>query len=564
MKKQTAIVWCVCMLYLLIIMQVIPITYAINDDVAMRDIASGSLTGTPDYHLIFIKAAFGWVLTGLYRCFEGIDWYGCVFLGMMVLCCGILLERWNSWCIQKDKKPWYIIGWYVIGITGILLEHMLNFQFTVTAAILAGTAIFLYGTTGREDNNFYGRTGSVLILLWLSFCVRSDVLFMAVPFGGLIFWAKADSVKRKVITALIAMVGLLGIMVFEKEAYGSEEWQAYLNYNDERSMVYDYYGVPAYEENREFYEKIGLKEYDVENLKRYNLCFVNDLETGKMHQIAGYAKEQYFAENSLGKRIKAGIKAALKGELDPENLLLNGLTKFVIGFNIFLSLKRKKKKEFLTNLGFLLCEGGLISYLGLQGRFPTRVGTALFLIELGSAAALLYQEELGTESLDWRKNKVRLSYITGALILLFGARLFSIKQKQQKMYQYNREYEILQDFYQEHEENVYFIAEWFVSGYSDIFHLQRKNSKANGFEMGGWLALSPIYEEELRQNGIECSADEAIIENENVYVILVAPSSKIEAHYEEKYHDIMWEQKDCAPVFNTEVPVFKIIGGETV
>ena len=564
MKKQTAIVWCVCMLYLLIIMQVIPITYAINDDVAMRDIASGSLTGTPDYHLIFIKAAFGWVLTGLYRCFGGIDWYGCVFLGMMVLCCGILLERWNSWCIQKDKKPWYIIGWYVIGITGILLEHMLNFQFTVTAAILAGTAIFLYGTTGREDNNFYGRTGSVLILLWLSFCVRSDVLFMAVPFGGLIFLAKADSIKRKVITALIAMVGLLGIMVFEKEAYGSEEWQAYLSYNDERSIVYDYYGVPAYEENREFYEKIGLKEYDVENLKRYNLCFVNDLETGKMHQIAGYAKKQYFAENSLGKRIKAGIKAALKGELDPENLLLNGLTKFVIGFNIFLSLKRKKKKEFLTNLGFLLCEGGLISYLGLQGRFPTRVGTALFLIELGSAAALLYQEELGTESLDWRKNKVRLSYITGALILLFGARLFSIKQKQQKMYQYNREYEILQDFYQEHEENVYFIAEWFVSGYSDIFHLQRKNSKANGFEMGGWLALSPIYEEELRQNGIECSADEAIIENENVYVILVAPSSKIEAHYEEKYHDIMWEQKDCAPVFNTEVPVFKIIGGETV
>ena len=564
MKKQTAIVWCVCMLYLLIIMQVIPITYAINDDVAMRDIASGSLTGTPDYHLIFIKAAFGWVLTGLYRCFEGIDWYGCVFLGMMVLCCGILLERWNSWCIQKDKKPWYIIGWYVIGITGILLEHMLNFQFTVTAAILAGTAIFLYGTAGREENNFYGRTGSVLILLWLSFCVRSDVLLMAVPFGGLIFLAKADSIKRKVITALIAMVGLLGIMVFEKEAYGSEEWQAYLSYNDERSMVYDYYGVPAYEENREFYEKIGLKEYDVENLKRYNLCFVNDLETGKMHQIAGYAKEQYFAENSLGKRIKAGIKAALKGELDPENLLLNGLTKFVIGFNIFLSLKRKKKKEFLTNLGFLLCEGGLISYLGLQGRFPTRVGTALFLIELGSAAALLYQEELGTESLDWRKNKVRLSYITGALILLFGARLFSIKQKQQKMYQYNREYEILQDFYQEHEENVYFIAEWFVSGYSDIFHLQRKNSKANGFEMGGWLALSPIYEEELRQNGIECSADEAIIENENVYVILVAPSSKIEAHYEEKYHDIMWEQKDCAPVFSTEVPVFKIIGGETV
>lgn len=124
---------------------------------------------------------------------------------------------------------------------------------------------------------------------------------MAVPFGGLIFLAKADSIKRKVITALIAMVGLLGIMVFEKEAYGSEDWQAYLSYNDERSMVYDYYGVPAYEENREFYEKIGLKEYDVENLKRYNLCFVNDLETGKMHQIAGYCKGAVFCRKFVGK-----------------------------------------------------------------------------------------------------------------------------------------------------------------------------------------------------------------------------------------------------------------------
>lgn len=65
------------------------------------------------------------------------------------------------------------------------------------------------------------------------------------PICGIDIFGKGDSIKRKVITALIAMVGLLGIMVFEKEAYGSEDWQAYLSYNDERSMVYDYYGVPG-------------------------------------------------------------------------------------------------------------------------------------------------------------------------------------------------------------------------------------------------------------------------------------------------------------------------------
>lgn len=83
----------------------------------------------------------------------------------------------------------------------------------------------------------------------------------------------------------------------------------------------------------------------------------------------------------MGKRIKAGIKAALKGELDPENLLLNGLTKFVIGFNIFLSLKRKKEKEIFDESGipfvrrwidFLFGASGTISYTCRDSTVPDR------------------------------------------------------------------------------------------------------------------------------------------------------------------------------------------------
>ena len=46
MKKLSA--FALFFLFLIIIFSVLPVTYAINDDVAMRDIASGAMSGQPD------------------------------------------------------------------------------------------------------------------------------------------------------------------------------------------------------------------------------------------------------------------------------------------------------------------------------------------------------------------------------------------------------------------------------------------------------------------------------------------------------------------------------------
>ncbi len=43
------------------------INYAVCDDTAMRNIASGAQTGTPDGHLVYIMYPLGWFMATLYK-----------------------------------------------------------------------------------------------------------------------------------------------------------------------------------------------------------------------------------------------------------------------------------------------------------------------------------------------------------------------------------------------------------------------------------------------------------------------------------------------------------------
>ena len=52
-------------IYFVFVYQNIPFIYDINDDVAMRNVAAGVITGSPDAHLLHIKYILGLVIAGL-------------------------------------------------------------------------------------------------------------------------------------------------------------------------------------------------------------------------------------------------------------------------------------------------------------------------------------------------------------------------------------------------------------------------------------------------------------------------------------------------------------------
>ncbi len=561
MKKLSA--FALFFLFLIIIFSVLPVTYAINDDVAMRDIASGAMSGQPDYHLVFVKAVLGLILQAIYLRFPGMDWYGLLWMSFIVLSAALVLWNILAICERKKKNLFIAAVLFLMIFTLTALGHLVSFQFTVVAGILAGTAIFLYGVDESKGKKEYLTAALIIFLIWASFCVRENVLMMAVPFGGLMILYKTGSVKKKVLMAFIVVIGLAGIMLFEHIAYSGEEWETYRYYNSARSVVYDYYGVPPYEENKEFYNSIGFEEYDVANLERYQLVFVDELENGKMQQVAEYAKQQYNKQNTLITRIKSGIKTAILGECEKENIILNLLAKLLILFNMIWGIRHNKKNFFIINAGFLVCEGILVLYLGYEGRLPARVMAALLLIEFLSALSVWFsnQSERVKTAEDRKGYRWKTAFLFIALLILSGCKISEIYDSQTQRYRSNQEYELLQSFYVSNPENVYYIPVNWTAAYSSNFYIRKDAQVINGFNLGGWTKHLPVYEKGLERFGIE-NEDTAIVENENVYLILSAPSSKITPHYEEKYKEVQWTQVDTAPVYGMEVPVFKITGGD--
>ena len=59
--------------------------YDLNDDMAMKDILSGTYTGIPDGHNIQMLYPLGWLLAFCYRLMPTVPWYGVFLCGCQFL-----------------------------------------------------------------------------------------------------------------------------------------------------------------------------------------------------------------------------------------------------------------------------------------------------------------------------------------------------------------------------------------------------------------------------------------------------------------------------------------------
>ena len=129
--------------YFLFVYQNLPFIYDINDDVAMRNVAAGVITGKPDAHLIFVKYILGLCISGLYGIFPGWDWYGIVMIGIILLSFALILYRG----LVMDRSPLWKIAYVIASLllfTCVGLWHITSFQWTVTAAFAGTAGIFLF------------------------------------------------------------------------------------------------------------------------------------------------------------------------------------------------------------------------------------------------------------------------------------------------------------------------------------------------------------------------------------------------------------------------------------
>ena len=403
--------------------------YDLNDDVLIKDILSGVYSGTPDGHTMQLLYPLGALLALLYR---GLS---IPVFGAFLLFCqfgSIWAVGYRSVVLVDEEReardgvslasgmrsaasgahpaePAVCSAWNTtaarLGVKGVLLfaealfwfaamgSHLVYLQYTVTAGMLAGAAIF-WVVTAKGKERFGG-----LLLYWLSFCLRPEMALLCLPLagaGGLCIWGREKQIFSKenlrhylgLFAALVIGMGVFyGLDVL---AYSDPDWKDFRQFFDERTTLYDYHldFVEQYDENREAYEETGVSRTLQEMLKNYNFGAADEIDTQMLSSLAMQAKKTDAKEPVLSQVKKAIWRLAHENWLSKNDLPWNFVFLTVVFVWCFCCLQKGNRKFFWQPV-FVACVGGMLwIYLLMQGRMVDRVTHPLYLAQILLAAGL--------------------------------------------------------------------------------------------------------------------------------------------------------------------------------
>lgn len=403
--------------------------YDLNDDVLIKDILSGVYSGTPDGHTMQLLYPLGALLALLYR---GLS---IPVFGAFLLFCqfgSIWAVGYRSTVLVDEERaaregasiapgmcsaasaarlaePAVCSAWNTtaerLGVKGVLLlaealfwfaamgSHLVYLQYTVTAGMLAGAAIF-WVVTAKGTERFWA-----LLLYWLSFCLRPEMALLCLPLagaGGLCIWGREKQIFSK--ESLRHYLGLfaalvIGMGVFyglDVLAYSDPNWKDFRQFFDERTTLYDYHldFVEQYDENREAYEETGVSRTLQEMLKNYNFGAADEIDTQMLSSLAVQAKKTDAKESVLSQVKKAIWRLAHENWLSKSDLPWNFVWLAVVFVWCSCCLQKGNRRYFWQPV-FVVCVGGMLwSYLLMQGRMVDRVTHPLYLAQILLAAGL--------------------------------------------------------------------------------------------------------------------------------------------------------------------------------
>ena len=552
-KREKIISFGLFFIFLAVVFLMIPVTYAINDDVAMRNVAAGAITGEPDAHLIHMKYILGLFISGLYRAFPGTDWYGLTLIGVMlvsfamVLYRGFVSERSLLW-----KGGYTIISLLLVTCLG--LQHITDFQWTVTAAAAGAAGIYLFYTSEASERfQIIVEEGLSVLLILLSLLIRDDVFLMVLPVAGLCYcwkylkWSRKGKVPftlRHIGVPAGLLCGVLLILGTEAFAYRSPEWREFLSYNKDREAIMDYYGIANYEDDSEFYDSLGMTPEEVENMQRYSLYLTDDLYSEKMAAIAKRSRELYVQQHSVKDRLVDAVETIYehwgKDTYRSANLICLAAAAMALGY-----CYGKDKKQFWL-AGFILAGTMLYwLYLGYRHRILERVGFALYFLVIFSMFAIWYRTAFlkkegqpeRFERLRWFLEEKAVGVLTWAascaVLTLLAFNIWNaVRDNNTWRTAYNDEFLDVNRYMADHMENVYFMTTFSIETYTDNFRIHRDFPFTNLLSVGGWHTFSPLENEKDSKLGITDPKTD-IVKKDNVYVISI---EYINLRYMDRYY----------------------------
>lgn len=543
--------------------------FDLNDDVLMKDIMSGSYTGTPSGHNIQMLYPISLLISLLYRLAGSFDWYGIFLCGCQYGCLMLLLVRLISLSEsnKKGSKIITIVIWAILSVS-LLMGHLLFVQYTFTCAMLSGTAAFLIMTEPVESRKtgfaeIIRRNLIPCVMLWLAYLIRSEMLLLTLPmvfvailirFCLVSVLSSDKQIKHSlacyILITCVIIAGIAAGQFCHRAAYSSSNWKEFVSFFDNRTELYDFSEIPDYEENKDFYDSIGISAAEQNLFVNYNFGLDDEITADTIEKIVDYQKDASGSYESADGNGDAGNDAAFMIKLKkafrdyfyrlhhtgrpqsfeypqtdaPWNIIMwlcyLGVFIFVISF-----LKRNKKQSLLLCALMILlfaCRSCLWGYIMLRGRDPVRITHSLYMVEILILFGILLSLK-GSYRSENKRNMTIIAYKAMMLIMTVCAAAYipsslSIcASENAEREEVNEPYDELHCYFRENKDNFYLMDVYSSVSYSEKMFRNVDNSDSNYDIMGGWACKSPLQELKFNRQGISDMQEGLLMDN--VYMV---------------------------------------------
>lgn len=538
----------------------LPFVYGLNDDVMLKSLMSGSYSGYAEAHAVYMLYPLSALIAFCYRIVPSFSWLDLFFVGIMTFCflkIGIAI-------VSRAKTNSFKILTSIIVIEVLIIYYLENYfmiTYTEVAALVYGTGLFLFCMNEEKKTiNEMLKTNSLSIaLILLAFMIRKEVFYMFSPYLAVVaLWKMVkkfsrtkneckmsetaslfkkekkrilfDIVKSYSAFVVSLFIGIIIILGLHGVMHQSEVWKSYEVYNKARTQLYDFTGIPIYEDNEEVYQDLGLTENDFLILKQYNILLNEDISTEIFDALSIQANNKSVEAISLTDQLKKAVEEYVYrtfNQLDwPKNYIAIGLYALVIVLIIW----QRKWLELVPVLMLGLGRNMLWIYFILQGRYPPRITTSLYLVEALLLLAIIikqkenrcridlevraqdkkqYEENKYTQELYEKEDRKRTSkeFILEKILFVFVIILLlpfayqtitKVTQLANVKHSKNNEFSILENYCRERTENFYYLDVYSMVEYTgNLF--EDSGAYENYALMGGWMLGTPILEEKLQK-----------------------------------------------------------------
>lgn len=502
-KKHPQVYYILISLVLVILTAIFVMSYyntvlSSMDDVGMRNIISGLYTGTPDGHAYFMYYGLSRILADLYVINSNISWYRWFLLVANYGCMVLLIYRVVEKFIDDAIKAAVIS---VLIFLTFWINNLVFLEWTATTGIMAATAVFWYGTIPEECGKWRRILEYFfpLFLLFLAYNLRHSVAEMFMPIAGLVFLGKLfingkrnrKFIFRELLYLVICCVCVIGSYYVNDRQYQGEKWDNAKNFLTVRSMMFDWYGYPNYEEYEEIYVENGISKAEYECLKEdYNFTLVctgvNNAEG--LRKIADKAKELYDLEKSISQRIIISIQQRWKNFFDKNYGIYNIVYCLEILAILWIAVKERNWKYIFWLSVFEITFEMLWLYLYYKGRLPERVGYCLCIGQIMVTLFVLWNTKKFHEIFAFASIKVVALFIVGICI---GTSFSTVKRTNQNVLITGQTLSETRKYCEEHSENLY-LRDFNSFRYSDIMKGKSEQIAANMRPFNDWTVNFPL------------------------------------------------------------------------